>query len=446
VPLPTCRAMALAIDTKHLTEKFLPDQEEFFVRGTERNLQLQRVVVYTVVFLHRRLGGTHSTGECCGNWLHDGQGDDKDPVEVLYELKQLAEKTTSFINPETPGYLSSRIPKVGTTVLVANAQSPSFTSPAEEDPPSSRHRFSVRMIMESRCGIILFTNLRDAIPNFPSGIISALDHNLDIKIRSPLKTSGCYESFILYAQLDFVDLSSPSYFSTGPAGKRRRTLNHFHYVSWRGDREDGRSRETQDAVAKKFKGTKHRSNQKRWIAEMTPPGRGNKVHFGTFKTEYEAARVVDVAFHHYSKELNFPDTPQILFKQPTSEGLHGEEKLKLVKEQAQWMKARLPSLVSRDQSMPFAGEAGVVASVQNSFEIPSTVDTSGLLSFSAISSSLIIRSPDLADDGSSQPRPWAEALMAGSDLADGKETMEQNFDLADHAVVDNKSGDEQSMM
>lgn len=66
---------------------------------------------------------------------------------------------------------------------------------------------------------------------------------------------------------------------------------------------------------------------------MKPPKCKNKVSFGEFQSQTEAARVVDVAFHHYDKQLNSADTPQILSKLQTSAGLNAEEKLKLVKKQ-----------------------------------------------------------------------------------------------------------------
>jgi hypothetical protein len=53
--------------------------------------------------------------------------------------------------------------------------------------------------------------------------------------------------------------------------------------------------------AKRFKGVRFRDERNRWIAEMKPPRSKNKVSFGDFKSQTEAARAVDAAFFYYGK-------------------------------------------------------------------------------------------------------------------------------------------------
>jgi Tfp pilus assembly protein PilE len=108
--------------------------------------------------------------------------------------------------------------------------------------------------------------------------------------------------------------------------KRRRTA-----VSLEGD---DRSEE------KQFKGVRYRPDRKKWVAEMKPPKHGNKVSFGEFKSQEQAARVVDAAFYYYQKPhfLNFPEsTSEVLASKPMPAGFDEKEKLVFVKEQAKWL-------------------------------------------------------------------------------------------------------------
>lgn len=109
--------------------------------------------------------------------------------------------------------------------------------------------------------------------------------------------------------------------------KRRRTA-----VS--SERDDRLSEE------KQFKGVRYRPDRKKWVAEMKPPKHGNKVSFGEFKSQEQAARVVDAAFYYYQKPhfLNFPEsTSEVLASKPMPAGVDEKEKLVFVKEQAKWL-------------------------------------------------------------------------------------------------------------
>ncbi|KAG0561827.1 hypothetical protein KC19_9G095300 [Ceratodon purpureus] len=410
--------MAFAIDTKYLLEEYIPDMEQDYndslhevSQNRGRRLQLHRVCVYATI-IHGDLmdaqdfealeGVGDSRERVALDWQSE-QGDDEDEVEVLHHLKQLAAIRSAPKKPGISCSLESSASKAGTTSLVASVQSRAFTSCTQERPPSSFHRYSVRQILldngsrhddyrwYSDC-----TDLKKVIPNFTTNRIYA---DMPQLVFRNSKGSPHY-SALFVVQSDFLELSSHStYFPSSP-GKRRRTLNPFHRVSQRREELDtSRAAHHSPPDAKRFKGVRYRPERNRWVAEMKPPKSRNKVSFGDFQCQTEAARVVDVAFHHYGKPLNFADTPQILSKLPSSAALNAEEKLKLVKDQAEWIKSRISGLPAT--STPCAGAAA-----------PITADTLGLNSLLEISSTLFMGGSDEADGSVSEPPPWVH-LMAG---------------------------------
>jgi hypothetical protein len=169
---------------------------------------------------------------------------------------------------------------------------------------------------------------------------------------------------------------------------------------------------------------------------MKPPTSKNKISFGDFPSQADAARVVDVAFHYYGKLLNFADTPQILSTRPPLPELDLEDKLNFVREQAKWL-ASIASTLPSSPTSPFAkGTSGldIPESPRGAIGAPL-----GFRSFSEISSSLGCGGADAADDGVSQPRPsWVHPNRS---IPDWVETLEP--DLADAAVTTDLNGEEQ---
>ncbi|KAG0561797.1 hypothetical protein KC19_9G092700 [Ceratodon purpureus] len=443
--------MAFAVDTKHLLEEYIPDMEQDYndslhevSQNRGRRLHLHRVCIYATI-IHGGLTPAQcfealercddSRERAALDWQAE-QGDDEDEVEVLHHLKQLAAIRSAPMKPGISCSLESSASKAGTTSLVASVESQAFTSCTPERPPSSFHRYSVRQILldngprhddyrwYSDC-----TDLKKIIPNFTTNRIYA---DMPQLVFRNVSKGGPHYSALFVVQLDFLELSSPStYFPSSP-GKRRRTLNPFHQVSPRREELDKSRAHHPPLDAKRFKGVRYRPERSRWVAEMKPPKSRNKVSFGDFQCQTEAARVVDVAFHHYGKPLNFADTPQILSNLPSSAALNAEEKLKLVKDQAEWIKSRLLSLPST--STPCAGAAATEPST-TPLESPITADTLGLNSLSEISSSLFMGGSDETDDGVSEPPSWVH-LVAGLVADHG---VEARVSLAGHASVVDES-------
>jgi hypothetical protein len=154
-------------------------------RNKGRRLQLHRVSAYAIIT--HKASTRAQFDEDCG--FHDPrqeealnrqpeEGDDEEEVEVLYHLKQLAETTLASRKPGVRSQ-STRFSNSGTTTLVANVQSLSFTSLTQERvPPSSFRRYSVRRILDcsdNRHGIRYggHTTLKGVIPNFPYNSIES---------------------------------------------------------------------------------------------------------------------------------------------------------------------------------------------------------------------------------------------------------------------------------
>jgi hypothetical protein len=185
---------------------------------------------------------------------------------------------------------------------------------------------------------------------------------------------------------------------------------------------------------------------------MKPPKISkNKVSFGDFQSQADAARVVDVAFHYYGLPLNFADTPQILSKRPPLPELGPEDKFNFVREQAKWL-ASIASTLPSSPSSPFARGTSGIRSPVPSLDIPESPREAigaplGFRSFSEISSSLGCGGADEADDGVSQPPPsWVHPNPMASIFEIGLETMEPDFAAADHAAVTTHFGEGQSSL
>ncbi|KAG0606062.1 hypothetical protein M758_9G110300 [Ceratodon purpureus] len=429
--------MALAIDTRYLLERWIPDQEDYLdaYAGSKGRFQLHRVCAHaTVVHNCSTIKPRHfnqDVEQAALNWQADPD-DDLHEVEVFHHLKQLA--ATSPLIPELPQQYANR------TTLVASVQSPTFLARMQGLPPNcSYHRYSVKMIMEDKGNGHTYgseTTLSEVISDVARrGRLWACVN--DPKIVWASTADHCDLLLVWHIQLDFVDIYSPRIHPDSSPSKRRRTLNSFQQVP--SCSEEDISPESSLPEVKRFKGVRYRRERRTWVAEMKPPKSRNKFSFGDFKTQTEAARAVDAAFHYFGKPLNFADTPQILSTLPTATGLNEEAKLKHVKQQAKW----LASIVSTLPSSPILPVTSAGASAESEpFEISesSTICTSGFRSFSEITSALNCGGTDEADDGVSQPDPMASFVV------NEVEDMEPNFTATDHGCVVNEFEGSQSMV
>ena len=431
--------MALAIDTRHLLERWIPDQEDYLDAyvGTRGRFQLHRVLAYaTVVCSPSTIKLRHcdqDVQQAALDWPADPD-DDLHEVEAFHHLQQLSTTSSS---------VRDSISKAITTTLVASVELSNFSARAQDRSPSSFHRYSVRMIMEDKGNGHTYASkstLSKVIPGSHSrrGCLWACVNDPKIVWTRDIER---YDLLVVWhIQLDFVDLFSPIADPDSSPGKRRRTLNLFQQVPSRCE-EDG-SRGSHPPEAKRFKGVRFRPERRKWIAEMKPPKSRNKVSLGDFRSQIEAARVVDVAFYHFGKPLNFVDTPQILSTLPTSVGLDEEDKLKLVKEQAKWLASRASTLRSTPTSPFTEATSGATSSVPFEVSESSTICTavtSGFRSFSEITSPISCGGTDEADDGIFQPDPLAGFVV------NVMETMEPGFTLADHRGFISDLEEEQSM-
>lgn len=394
--------------------------------GSRGRFQLQSVCAYaTVVNNCSTIKRRHLDQEGQKSAL-DRQGDPDDALQDVEALHPV-------LPPSVPGLSQNSLYQTTTTTLVASVQSPTFSARAQDRPPSSFHRYSVKMIMEEKGNGHTYgsmTTLSEVIPNVTSrGCLWACVN--DPKIIWASAADRYYFSVVWHIQLDFVDLLSPTTHPDSSPGKRRRTLNLFQQVPWK--TVGNRSRRSHSPEKKKFKGVRFRSNRRTWVAEMKPPKNKNKVSFGDFYSQTEAARAVDAAFHHFGKPLNFVDTPQLLSMLPPSTALNEVAKLKFVKEQAKWLASIASTLPSLSRAAPrLASEPFETSEYSTIF----TAVTSGFRSFSEITSSFSVGDTDEADDGVSQPDP-----VAGF-MANEIEPMEASFTAADHggAVYEYEEG------
>ena len=357
-------AIPLAIDTNGLLEQFPFFEDVALGRhgGGRGRFQIHRVCVYATIAHHgsafRHLSQAIRTEpirqvqQAALDWQAD-QEDELDEVEVFHHLKELDAMSVSIAGASLASDRTA-----GMTTLVASAQSPTYAARAQGRPPSSFRRYSLRTSMfwtysEEACGLYFRINHTD--------MSMQVAYNYPLKLfwfRHPIVWANGRrnESLVLWQlQLDFVDLLSRAPNPTWwPEKRRRRTLNHFLQVSSSGAEDEGITSRVEHAPeAKRFKGVRFRDERNRWIAEMKPPRSKNKVSFGDFKSQTEAARAVDAAFFYYGKteqQLNFADTPQILSMRPAPAGVSEKEKLKFVKEQAKWLASMVSALPSTPTS------------------------------------------------------------------------------------------------
>jgi hypothetical protein len=353
-------AIPLAIDTKGLLEQFPFLEEEVLgrVEGGRERFQIHRVCAYATVahdastFRHLsraiRAEPVRQVQQAALDWQAD-QEDELDEVEVFHHLKQMDAMSWSIAGAS----LASDRTAGMTTTLLASAQSPTFAARARGRPPSSFRQYSLRTTIfwtysEEACGPYFRINHTD---------MSTIQYNRLFWFRHPIVWANDRRNELLvfwHLQVDFVDLLSRTPHPAWRPVKRRRTMNQFLQVAKSGGEDsDITSRVNHAPEAKRFKGIRFRDERNRWIAEMKPPRSKNKVSFGDFKSQTEAARAVDAAFFYYGKteqHLNFADTPQILSMRPAPAGLSEKEKLKFVKEQAKWVASMASALPSTPTS------------------------------------------------------------------------------------------------
>ena len=386
--------MAAYIDTKHMVEHWIPDHEHHLddALGGLRRLKMHRVRAHATVIhdpaMMKRLSEARGQPlnprkQALLNW-QPSQDDDQHDWEVFKDLHELYTTSTSF--PDKSDFAITR------HVLIASAESRSFSARMQGRPASSFRRYSIKisMLRNDRNGaygmyLITHTDLQQLFgPNAVRG--NWCKWGYEPKIFCSNTRHNC--AVFWQIQIDFVDLEETT--SGFQLGKRRREMNLFLQISDHARLVEDRSRVIHALEAKKFRGVRYRPDRKTWVAEMKRPRSKNKTSFGDFKSAIHAARAVDVAFYHYDKisRLNFADTPQILATWSPLVGLNDEEKLRLVKEQAKWvaLSGLPPSLPT---SLPFAGGTTWVP-----FEAPEySTDTSGFRSFSGITSSMSTSQP-----------------------------------------------------
>ena len=295
-----------------------------------------------------------------------------------------------------------------------SVQCPTYAARAQGRPSSSFYRHSLRTstirnhTSEVAHGCYFRLNQSD---------MSAVACNFRGKltrIRHPIVWSSDEEKTECVAlwqlQLDFVDLQSRTPKLSWRPRKRRRTLNSFLQVSLRG--EEATPGVNHAPEAKRFKGVRYRHKRRTWTAEMKPPKNKNKVAFGEFRSQTQAARAVDAAFYYYGKThlLNFKDTPRILSSRPAPAGLNEEDEVKFVKGQAKWLASMASTLPSSTPSP--SSTAPDAAPSPNRFEI-SELPRGFRIPTPTILSSLRVEG---ADDGvcsgsnDSEPSPMASPM------------------------------------
>lgn len=392
--------MALAIDAVPLARALIPRLQRYLDQYTGR-FQIHRVCAHATVIhdssaFRRLLVARESLAKQEAlDWQAD-QGDDLDEAEVFHHLQNQA--ATSPLLLKT---FSQTERTRSTTVLVASALSPSFSAATQGRPASSFHRHSLRCSFLKRNLVLSHAfAYSSAIPKvFPNaGEHYAWVYFPEPDLKIVWENDTGYKPFVVWnLQLDVVDLFTR--ITTYNPGKRRRTaLNQFLSLDVDSTPGNGHLPER-----KRFKGVRCRHDRRTWVAEMKPYKGKSKVQFGEFKSQTQAARAVDAAFHHYGKPhlLNFPDSsPQILSARPgIVAGIDEEEKLRSVKEQAKWLASiastsTLPSMTNPRPSVPSNESlqwSRVCSAVPSEFR-----------SFSEITSSFSSGGADDADDGISQ--------------------------------------------
>lgn len=397
--------MALGIDTKHMVEKWIPDHENHLddALGTSGRLQMQRVYAHATVIhdpaVMRRLSEARGRPlsrrkQAVLDWQPDEE-DEQSEWEVFRHLHDLYETASER--------------SAGFRATTTSAESPSFAARAQGRAPSSFRRYSIKISMlrndrNEAYGMYLITHtdLQKLFPNARHG--SWCKWGYEPKILCSNARHRCAVFWQL--QIDFVDLLSRKTEAAPRLGKRRRTMDAFLRVE----------SSSQGRVAvreKRFKGVRYRPERKAWVAEMKPPGSRNKASFGDFRSDTEAARAVDAAFHYYGKAedvLNFADTPHILATRAAPAALDEEEKLRFVKEQAKWLAAMASTLP------PSAFAAARATSSVVSMSAPEssrgcTSDSLGFRSLPEVASSLS------CGDGAFQPQPWVQPHAMVADFA-----------------------------
>jgi hypothetical protein len=394
--------MALGIDTKHMVEKWIPDHENHLddALGTSGRLQMHRVYAHAMVIhdpaMMRRLSEARGRPfsrrkQAVLDWQPDEE-DEQSEWEVFRHLHELYETAS-----ERSG---------GFRALVTSAESPSFAARAQGRSPSSFRRYSIKISMlrndrNEAYGMYLITHtdLQKLFPNARHR--SWCKWGYEPKILCSNARHRC--AVFWQMQIDFVDLLSRKTQAAPRLGKRRRTMDPFLRV-------ESSSQGRVPVREKRFKGVRHRPERKAWVAEMKPPGSRNKVSFGDFRSDTEAARAVDAAFHYYGKTedvLNFADSAHILATRAAPGALDEEEKLRFVKEQAKWL-AAMASTLPPSRTSAFAAARATSGIVSISVPESSggcTGDALGFRSFSEIASSL---SCGGCGDGGFQPQPWVQ--------------------------------------
>lgn len=343
------------------------------------------------------------------DWQAD-QDEDLDEAEVIHHLHQQAKSSPLFANAISR---TERSDAITTLVTSCSLQSPSLPASAQGRPLASFRRLSIRLST---------LNYRDG--EYWSGILSNVEKM--IPDRSPRRLLSMFvtptivgkslseieDCVVWHLQFDLVDLLSPRRLPTWRPGKRRRTtINPFHQVPT--PPEQDAAPRNHPPEAKRFKGVRYRHDRRTWAAEMKPPKYKDKVSFGEFKSQAQAARAIDAAYHYYGKPhlLNFPDTPGILSTRPSPAGvLNEKDQLRFVKEQVKWLASMASTLPSSPPS--------VLPEILESSSRGCIGDTLGFRTFSEIASLLSCGVADESDDGTSQPLPSlppdALAELAGS--------------------------------
>lgn len=337
--------MALSIDTKPLVRNYIPQLQrdlDNYAGGRKRRFQIHQVYAHATIlhdaltirrlFKEKRLRWATQTAL---HWQPD-KDDDLDEMEVWKHL--LAQTKTSPLLAEFEA-VSQNPSSNATTSLFTSCTVPSPPGLASSSKSlASFRRYCIRWSILSIWGNDLSmceSAIPDVVPTAPKRPRGWWPY-LELKIDGASRSIGQKPAVMWHLQFDFVDLQSPRRNPSSRPGKRRRTtVNQFHQVST--TRVQDSSSTCHLPEVKRFNGVRYRADRKGWVAEMRPSKAKNKVDFGDFKYQVEAAHAVDAAFYFYGRPelLNFPETTlQILSTIPPPAGLDEKDMKRFVKDKA----------------------------------------------------------------------------------------------------------------
>lgn len=414
-------AMANKFDTRHLRQEWFPRLDRLLASAhfAKNRYRVQRVCVCAIVLSQdeheiRSLNKQMPMFSVTQDKLDWQAEEDQSVGDVFTHLMRMSDCPSK-------------------NYLLENVESPEFAaSPDSDEQDHSYSRQSFRLssleVYNGDCssspgyhiGATAFQKLTDLRDSSDSDELWRRWLNkyiieFDESPRIVWAREGVTSAVLWQVQLDIIDSTSRFRKSTG--GVRRRRYGAFSQV-YLEDAKEEHAEDGDEPEAKRFRGVRYRPERKKWVAEMRLPKglKKNKVSFGDYESEVQAARAVDVAFHHYGKEVNFRNTAEILKAQPALKGLDGEAKLRLVKDQAKWVANQVmhaplqpacaPSTIT--VKIPDASSSQDSTAAPNNFMLSSHSPSMSLESLE----SLLLSDDSSGDEGSSTPAQ----LVAAPDM------------------------------